>query len=210
MKYCWQVSRQLRTSTGQDLLYVYDNIGSPVALITNFNTTAFQYSFDPYGVAEVDQTSGGNAIHQTPFLHTGGLHDRTTGWIKQGARYYNPTEGRWTQHDTLDTPLDPLNANRYAYAANNPVNYIDPEGRNAIAIASALQSLGFAVSAGTLAYGIATGDPMRALMGALSGAITTYGCYVVAVALGVKTGGALVGSVVFCEAIGALVSASVS
>ncbi len=28
--------------------------------------------------------------------------------------------------DTLDAPLDPSNANRYTYAANNPVNYVDP------------------------------------------------------------------------------------
>ncbi|WP_188484782.1 RHS repeat domain-containing protein [Cellulomonas carbonis] len=120
---------QIRTSTGQDLLYIYDGLGSPVALLSNFNTTAFEYSFDPYGVAELETTSGGNATVQTPFLYTGGLHDRTTDWIKNGARYYTPTEGRWTQHDTLDAPLDPANANRYAYAANNPINYIDPTGR---------------------------------------------------------------------------------
>ncbi|GGC18607.1 type IV secretion protein Rhs [Cellulomonas carbonis] len=120
---------QLRTSTGQDLLYIYDGLGSPVALLSNFNTTAFAYSFDPYGVAELESTSGGNATVQTPFLYTGGLHDRTTDWIKNGARYYAPTEGRWTQYDTLDAPLDPANANRYAYAANNPINYLDPLGR---------------------------------------------------------------------------------
>ncbi|WNB85781.1 RHS repeat-associated core domain-containing protein [Cellulomonas sp. ATA003] len=152
----------LRTSTGQPLLYIYDAQGSPVALVTSFDTTAFQYSFDPYGVAELDQTSGGNAIKQTPFLYTGGLHDRTTGWIKQGARYYDPTEGRWTQYDTLDAPLDPANANRYAYAANNPVNYTDPTGR--VSASTVLGAAGLVVGAaavfatGGLAVGLAAGS----------------------------------------------------
>src|ERR1039458_1650240 len=38
----------------------------------------------------------------------------------------NPTTGTWTQQDPINTPLDPYNANRYEYAADNPVNYFDP------------------------------------------------------------------------------------
>jgi len=119
----------IRTSAGMQALYVYDNSGSPVALITSANTTAFAYSFDPYGTATTTTTTGGNGEPQTPFLYTGGLNDRTTGFTLDGARYYNPAEGRWTQNDTLDTPLDPNNANRYAYAADNPINFSDPTGR---------------------------------------------------------------------------------
>ena len=95
----------IRTSAGMQALYVYDNSGSPVALITSANTTAFAYSFDPYGTATTTTTTGGNGEPQTPFLYTGGLNDRTTGWTLNGARYHNPSEGRWTQHDTLDAPL---------------------------------------------------------------------------------------------------------
>ncbi len=51
-----------------------------------------------------------------------------TGWVKYGQRWYNPGIGRWTQMDTLDSPLDPKNANHYAYAANDPVNNSDPLG----------------------------------------------------------------------------------
>ena len=40
-------------------------------------------------------TSGGNGVPETPFGHTGGLNDRTTGWILNTARYYNPAEGRY-------------------------------------------------------------------------------------------------------------------
>jgi RHS repeat-associated protein len=50
------------------------------------------------------------------------------GIVKFGIRWYDPTTGRWTQQDTLDAPLDPANANRYAYAGDDPVNLIDLTG----------------------------------------------------------------------------------
>jgi len=39
-----------------------------------------------------------------------------------------PTTGTWTQQDPINAPLNPYNANRYEYAADNPVNYTDPAG----------------------------------------------------------------------------------
>jgi hypothetical protein len=36
--------------------------------------------------------------------------------------------GRWTQQDSLNTPLDPTNGNRYAYAGDDPINGVDPSG----------------------------------------------------------------------------------
>ncbi|WP_155855924.1 RHS repeat domain-containing protein [Cellulomonas sp. URHD0024] len=140
---------QIRTSTGQDAMYIYDALGSPVALITNFDVNAFQYAFDPYGISTLTETSGGNGVPQTPFLYTGGLVDRTTGWIKNSARYYNPAEGRWTQGDARDTPLDPANANHYAYAADNPINYVDPSGADACSLAAGLTGVGVAGVLGT-------------------------------------------------------------
>ncbi|MFF1530378.1 RHS repeat-associated core domain-containing protein [Cellulomonas sp. NPDC058312] len=121
----------IRSDTGNiddQSLYIYDNLGSPTALVTQNNTTNDSWEYDPYGVSEVESTNGSVAADYTPFGFTGGLNDRVTGWTLNGARYYDPTEGRWTQMDTLDAPLDPSNANRYAYAANNPSNYIDPTG----------------------------------------------------------------------------------
>ena len=199
---------QLRTSTGQALLYIYDGLGSPAALLTSFDTSAFQYSFDPYGVATLEQSSGGNAVAQTPFLYTGGLHDRTTGWIKNGARYYTPGEGRWTQHDTLDAPLNPLNANRYAYAANSPVNYVDPSGRHALVD---FLDRGFNIlGAYQFANAVYNGDSFGAavqLASAAIGAVTTATCFGIATAGASVTGGASLLASAGCGFLGAGASA---
>ena len=55
--------------------------------------------------------------------------DAASGLIYMQQRYYDPVIGRF-----LSTDPDPvgelgLNFNRYAYAANNPYKYVDPDGR---------------------------------------------------------------------------------
>ncbi|MHA7178462.1 RHS repeat-associated core domain-containing protein [Arthrobacter sp. Sr24] len=119
----------LRTSSGTMSLYVYDGTGNPAALLTSGPNTAFAYQYDPYGVPTLTEDSGGLGTTQNPYTFKAGIQDRNTGWVKYGQRWYSPTTGRWTQQDTLDTPLDPANANRYAYAANDPINNTDPLGR---------------------------------------------------------------------------------
>jgi RHS repeat-associated protein len=119
----------LRSSSGIETLYVYDGLGSPVALLTDFAAVSYAYTFDPYGAAVLSNGgTGGNGVKENPFLFKGGIQDRATGWVHYGNRWYNTTLGRWTQQDTLDAPLDPNNANRYAYAGADPVNNVDPTG----------------------------------------------------------------------------------
>jgi hypothetical protein len=40
-----------------------------------------------------------------------------------GARYYDPSVGRWTQQDPSGQE-----ANAYAYVGGDPVNFVDPDG----------------------------------------------------------------------------------
>ena len=48
------------------------------------------------------------------------------------ARYYNPVIGRFLANDPVGfTPTRPDMFNRYAYAGNDPVNAVDPDGREA-------------------------------------------------------------------------------
>lgn len=47
-----------------------------------------------------------------------------------GQRWYNPATGRFTQQDSIERYADPKQGNRYAYAADNPINYVDPTGKD--------------------------------------------------------------------------------
>jgi len=118
----------LRTSNGIQTLYVSDGIGNPVALLTDYSTQSYAYKYDPYGAAVLTAGGSNGGTQQNPYLFKGGIQDRTTGWVHFGARWYDPATGRWTQQDTLDNPLNPANANRYAYASDDPINFSDLTG----------------------------------------------------------------------------------
>jgi RHS repeat-associated protein len=51
--------------------------------------------------------------------------DEDTALMKVGARYYDPTIGRWIQKDPI---LDGFNW--WLYCENDPVNKIDPSGKS--------------------------------------------------------------------------------
>jgi RHS repeat-associated protein len=81
------------------------------------------YSYEPYGVTAI------NGSVPNPWQFASGYHD-TTNWYKFGMRYYAARLGRWSQLDPKEQPTDPVQADRYAYAGNDPVNHVDPMGQD--------------------------------------------------------------------------------
>ncbi|MFH1399973.1 MAG: RHS repeat-associated core domain-containing protein [Nanoarchaeota archaeon] len=58
-------------------------------------------------------------------------YDYDTRMYYYGARYYDPSIGRFIQADTFDgVKTDTQSLNRYSYAANNPLMYTDPSGNS--------------------------------------------------------------------------------
>jgi RHS repeat-associated protein len=99
-----------------------DHLGSPRMVVDSATgTVAETLSFDAFGNLTGDTNPG-----LIPFGFAGGLFDRDTGLVRFGARDYDPGAGRWTAKDVLGFAGG--EANLYAYAADDPVNLIDPDG----------------------------------------------------------------------------------
>ena len=60
---------------------------------------------------------------------TGQRRDSGSGLLFYNARWYDPVIGRFISADTIvPQPGNPQSLNRYSYAANNPLRYVDPSG----------------------------------------------------------------------------------
>lgn len=145
----------LQTSSGvQALIVASGTTGSPIALIASSSQVETAYDYDPYGVPTVTTNNNQQALDQNPYTFAGGIADRTTGWIHYNHRYYDTTTGTFTQQDNLDNPLDAANANRYAYAGDDPVNNTDPTGQHSFYCVASVIGLGaslYGVGAATVA-----------------------------------------------------------
>lgn len=60
------------------------------------------------------------------YRYNGKELDEATGWYDYGARYYDPEVARWTGVDPLADQYASISP--YAYVANNPTLFIDPDG----------------------------------------------------------------------------------
>ena len=74
----------------------------------------------------IDSTSV-HAAAPLPFRFAGGMYDPETGLTYFGARDYDALTGRWTATDPI--PFADGDTNLYGYVLNDPVNWVDPEGK---------------------------------------------------------------------------------
>jgi RHS repeat-associated protein len=109
------------------LYYVHnDPLGTPQALTDESDALVWSASYDPYGQAAVneDVDGDGNRVGLNVRL-PGQYYDSETGLHYNGARYYDPSTGRYLTSDPIgiDGGL-----NTYLYASANPLRNIDPTG----------------------------------------------------------------------------------
>ena len=124
--------------------YHSDHLGS-ASLITDSNGQEYErIEYSPWGETWIDKAQ---AVWKTPCRFTGKEQDEETGLYYFGARYYDPKYSRWLSCDpaleeyipssvqqTTELPglggvYNSTNLNLYHYAGNNPVKYVDPNGK---------------------------------------------------------------------------------
>ena len=102
--------------------YLFDGLGSIVALTDSSGNVVRTFKYDPFG----NVTSETGTV-DAKWRFAGQYWDGQ-GFYKMGVRWYDPKLGRWTQRDPLDQPLEPRGWNAYVYVGNDPINFIDPTG----------------------------------------------------------------------------------
>lgn len=116
--------------------YQYDNT-SVTSASNEAGMVTGVYQYTPYGGVTL-----GGGEYENFYAYNGENYNPGTGLEYLCSRYYDTSKGRFITEDTyLGDIYDPLTLNRYAYAKNNPVNYIDPSGHVASASRFAMSTL---------------------------------------------------------------------
>ncbi len=118
-----------KVATAEINYYFADHLGSS-RVVTNATGSILDDSdFYPFGGERPVTSSSGNA-----YKFTGKERDSESGLDNFGARYFGSNMGRFMSPDEFwkDSHVgDPQSWNKYAYARNNPLRYVDPTGEKA-------------------------------------------------------------------------------
>ncbi|MBN2306908.1 RHS repeat-associated core domain-containing protein [Candidatus Peregrinibacteria bacterium] len=130
---------------GDETVYylLEDHLGNIDVVLDEEGNVVERRDYLPYGEERVEASEEG--APDTDYGFTGKEKDDETGLYYYGARYYDSTTGRFITSDPLLQRIDqmspeeqnqflsdPQALNAYAYARNNPVRYVDPDGESSV------------------------------------------------------------------------------
>jgi RHS repeat-associated protein len=151
-----------QSRNGSTSYYLQDGQGSTRTLTDDSGSVTDSYSYTAFG--EIFSQSG---TTENKYLYTGQQFDESTGLYSLRARYFNPAVGRFLSQDSYSVNYNnPIELNRYGYAANSPINFSDPSGMLMVEYALNLRAK-LDAAAPYAAIGMGTG----ALFGAISAAL---------------------------------------
>ena len=125
-KYYYAGATRVAMRTGSSTLnyLLGDHLGSQAITTNSSGVKSAEVRYYPWGTTRY--TSG---TTPTTFKFTGQRYESGIGLYFYGARFYDPSAGRFISADSI-VP-DAMNSqayDRYAYTLNNPLKYVDPTG----------------------------------------------------------------------------------
>ncbi|MEA4885000.1 MAG: RHS repeat-associated core domain-containing protein, partial [Clostridia bacterium] len=118
-KYLAKVVRE-NSDPAQTYFCHTDMVGSIRAITDSAGQVVARFEYEPFGLLTMPTGPMAGGAHR----FTGKPEDDATGLYYFGARHYDPQAGRFTARDPARQGL-----NWYAYAGNNPLRFIDPDGQ---------------------------------------------------------------------------------
>lgn len=159
----WEGNRLVAESDGSRMLsFFYDCFGSPIGFTYNGSIYAYcknafqdvvgivrddgtlvaEYSYGDFGESGLVTDSNGSGIaYLNPFRYRSYYFDQDLGLYYLRSRWYSPELRRFLSSDSPKVLLQQaskseLLLNKYAYCSNNPISYVDPNGKNVVAAAT--------------------------------------------------------------------------
>ncbi|QKS72324.1 RHS repeat-associated core domain-containing protein [Paenalkalicoccus suaedae] len=139
-------------------LYVLNHRGDVLGLRDEGGIMVVTYTYDAYGTI-IGQTGNGLTgdgrllREANPFRYASYVYDEETSLYYVQTRYYDADTGRFLTRDIV------ADTNLYIYADNNPVNFVDPDGRVPIPLIIFLAKAGFKAYTAYSTYKAIKNDP---------------------------------------------------
>ena len=133
-----RTARNSARSMSSTHYYLQDHQGNNRVVLNQNGTVEEVNHYYPFGGLFASST------HVQPYKYNGKELDTKNGlnWYDYGARHYDPALGRFTTIDPMAEKYYSMSA--YAYCGNNPVKYIDPDGKK-IVVGTFWQRIGAAL-----------------------------------------------------------------
>jgi len=134
--------------------FQYNARGDVTSFTDQWGTVVARYTYDPWGNPLTITDGSGNDVsnnpahraNTNPIRYAGYRYDAESGLYYLLARYYDPSTYRFLTKDPDGGDKDsPLTQNLYAYAGDNPVMNVDPDGEFVLTTAAVLLIAGTGV-----------------------------------------------------------------
>ena len=148
----------VKENGGYNYYFPYtDHLGSILTVTNVTGTVVAEQNFDAWGRKRNVNSWDYAGVQSVPDWlyrgYTGHEHLPDFGLINMNARLYDPVLGRMLSPDNFVGDAGSQGFNRYSYANNNPLKFVDPDGNNPVVVALIIGAAIGAYSGGAIANG---------------------------------------------------------